>query len=189
MGGISLDASAMAKKALPHCGGASEKIYDYSGVESCKAVNLLMSGNKKCPYACLGLGDCVKVCPEGAIKLDETGNHVEVDWSKCTGCGLCAKECPKGLIELVPAGTKVTFRCAYTPIRSLPGRERCDSGCIHCQKCFKACESEAITWNKERMIPEFDDKKCIECGKCVEACPKHVLTLVSQKAEKEAVTA
>ncbi|GAH94423.1 unnamed protein product, partial [marine sediment metagenome] len=36
--GITLDVSAMSKKALVHCNGNSEIIYNYSGVETCKAA-------------------------------------------------------------------------------------------------------------------------------------------------------
>jgi electron transport complex protein RnfB len=60
--GISLD--AQIKKALMHCGGKSEAIFGYSGTRLCRAVALLLSGYKRCPYACLGLGDCITVCPK-----------------------------------------------------------------------------------------------------------------------------
>lgn len=34
--GKTIDASALDKRALVHCGGNSELIYDYSGIETCK---------------------------------------------------------------------------------------------------------------------------------------------------------
>ena len=167
---ISLDASALSKKALLHCSGKSDIIYNYSGIESCKAAAQLWGGYKKCPYACLGLGDCVEVCPQDAISIDKGKGTAVIDLDQCTGCGLCVTECPQNLIELVPAGTKIAFRCNYEPLRDIPGREKCDYGCIHCRKCFKACEYEAITWDKERAVPEFDIEKCTLCLKCIEVC-------------------
>ena len=173
--GVTLDASEMSKKALIHCNGNSEVIYNYSGVRTCKAAGQLLRGYKKCPYACLGLGDCLEVCPQDAISIKLENGVAVVDPEKCTGCGLCLAECPQNLIELVPAGTKIAFLCNYAPLRDIPGRGKCDAGCIHCRKCFKSCEDEAIVWNKERAIPEFDIEKCTLCGKCIEACEQNTL--------------
>jgi len=183
---ISLDASALSKKALIHCSGNSEVLYNYDGIQSCKAAARLWSGYKKCPYACLGFGDCAAACPQGGISIDKEKGIAVIDRSICTGCGLCAAECPQGLIEVVPAGTKVAFHCNYQPLRDIPGREKCEYGCIHCRKCFNACEYEAITWNKEKAVPEFNIEKCTLCGKCIEACPQHTLAFfIPAKTEAE----
>jgi len=188
--GITLDVSAMLKKALFHCNGNSEIICNYSGVDTCKAATQLLSGYKKCPYACLGLGDCVKVCPENAIYIDPEKNVAIVDTEKCTGCGLCIPECPQDLIELVPARTKIAFQCNYKPLRDVPGREKCDFGCTHCRKCFKACEYQAIEWHKEKALPEFNQEKCTLCLKCIEVCPQNTLADFTKAGKAaEAVTA
>lgn len=173
--GVSIDTAEMNRKALIHCNGNSEVIHNYSGVNTCKAAAQLLSGYKKCPYACLGLGDCVEVCPQGAISLKPESGVAVVDPDKCTGCGLCLAECPQNLIELVAEGTKIALLCNYKPLRDIPGREKCDAGCTHCRKCFNSCEYDAIVWNKERAIPEFDIEKCTLCRKCIEACPNHTL--------------
>lgn len=173
--GLTLDASVMSKKALIHCNGNSEAIYNYSGVGTCKGAAQLLSGYKKCPYACLGLEDCLEVCPQDAISIKPENEMAVIDPEKCTGCGLCIAECPLNLIELVPAGIKIAFLCNYTPIRNIPGRKKCDAGCIHCRKCYKSCEDGAIVWNKERAIPEFDIEKCTRCGKCIAACKQNTL--------------
>ena len=182
--GVTLDTSEMSKKALIHCNGNSEVIYNYSGVGTCKAAAQLLRGYKKCPYACLGLRDCLEVCPQDAISIKLENGVAVVDPEKCTGCGLCLAECPQNLIELVPVGTKIAFLCNYTPLRDIPGREKCDAGCIHCRKCFKSCEDEAIVWNKERAIPEFDIEKCTLCRKCIEVCPTHTLADFTEVAAK-----
>jgi len=168
---IKLDVSSMDKRAVVCCTGDPEIISDYSGISTCKAASMLSKGFKRCPYGCLGLGDCVEVCPQDAISIDESSGVAVIDPNKCTGCGLCVKECPKGIIKLVPANSKVVFLCSYTSLRDIPGRERCYRGCLHCRKCYKACEQGAIIWNKEKNIPEFDPTKCTLCGACIETCP------------------
>ena len=186
--GVTLDASEMNKKALIHCNGNSEVIYNYSGIETCKGAAQLLSGYKKCPYACLGLGDCLVVCPQDAISIKPENGVTVVDPEKCTGCGLCIAECPLNLIELVPAGTKIAFLCNYQPLRDIPGREKCDAGCTHCRKCFNICKHEAITWNKEKAIPEFDIEKCTLCRECIEVCPNHTLAEIKIEAKVPALS-
>jgi Na+-translocating ferredoxin:NAD+ oxidoreductase RNF subunit RnfB len=168
--GITIDVSEMFKKAVIHCNGNSEVIYNYSGITSCKGAAQLLSGYKKCPYACLGFGDCLEVCPQNAIFIDPDKGIAVINQEECTGCGLCVHECPQNMIELVPADTKVVLLCNYQTLRDVAGREKCDTGCIHCRKCLRACEYDAINWNTERGIPEFDNDKCTLCRKCIEAC-------------------
>jgi len=173
--GISIDLSKMSKKAVIHCNGKSDIIYEYSGVNSCKAAAQLQSGYKKCPFACLGFGDCAEVCPKDAIYIDEEKNIAVVDDTKCIGCGRCVVECPQNLIEIVPADTKIVLLCSYKELKNIPGRERCESACIHCKKCYNSCKYDAITWNKEVAMPEFNPEKCTLCYECIKACPNDVL--------------
>ncbi|MEW6713854.1 MAG: NADH-quinone oxidoreductase subunit NuoF [Nitrospirota bacterium] len=42
--------------------------------------------------------------------------------------------------------------------------------CKMCGKCFKACPSGAISWEKKKPAV-IDKEKCIKCGACYEACP------------------
>ena len=182
--GVKLDASGMTRKAVVRCTGDSDVVCSYSGAPTCKGAAQLLSGYKKCPYACLGFGDCVEVCPQNAISIDPEKNIAVVDTGKCNGCGLCVTECPQGIIELLPANTKIAFLCSYKPLKNIPGRERCDFGCTHCRKCFKACEYEAIEWNKDTALPEFNQEKCTLCLKCVEACPQDTLADFTRSAEE-----
>jgi Na+-translocating ferredoxin:NAD+ oxidoreductase subunit B len=187
---ISINTKEMSKKAIIHCNGNSEAIYDYSGVNTCKGAAQLLRGFKKCPHACLGFGDCAQVCPVNCITIDPEKRIAVIDKAACIACGLCPAECPQNLIELVPNQTKVVLLCNYQTLRDLPGREKCDSGCIHCRRCLKACEFDAITFNAERGIPVFDSIKCTRCGKCIEDCPPHCLAFFSVvKKAPEPVTA
>ena len=69
------------------CDAAKQK-YEYSGYNSCRIQNLFYSGEKLCPYACLGCGDCAAACPYGAIDLSRT---VELD--------ICGKVMPVAKID------------------------------------------------------------------------------------------
>ena len=63
-------------------------------------------------------------------------------------------------------------------LRDIPGREKCDFGCIHCRKCFTACKEEnihAIEWDKEKAHPIIDQDKCTLGGSCIKVCPRNTL--------------
>ncbi len=179
--GISLDTSGMSKMAIIHCQGDSPKLIDYEGIKTCKAAVQVAGGYKECPFGCLGLGDCAAVCPQDAISIDKEKNVAIVDPEKCIGCGLCVDECPQGLIELVPKKLPQYLACNYSPLKPIPGRDRCDTACIHCRKCVRACETDAVTWNKERNFPEFDLVNCTPAPESVAACPKNTLVEIGDK--------
>lgn len=46
---------------------------------------------------CDGCGECIEICPNEAISLDEVA-YVNED--ECAECGLCVDECPNGAITL-----------------------------------------------------------------------------------------
>jgi ferredoxin len=46
---------------------------------------------------CRGSGECVKVCPQDAISLEE--GVATVDESKCDFDGICIPACPHGAIS------------------------------------------------------------------------------------------
>ncbi len=52
--------------------------------------------NKYCKNGCIGCKMCEKVCPTGAVKVED--NFASIDYSKCINCGECAKKCPKHVI-------------------------------------------------------------------------------------------
>ncbi len=169
--GVKLDAAGMDMKAVVHCTGFSEHLFEYDGIDSCKGAAQLAAGYKKCPFGCLGLGDCMKVCPYDAYRIDKEKGVAIVDWNKCIGCGLCVAECPHGLIELVPGATGQYLGCSYPVLLPIPGRERCKEACIKCRKCTRA-NPDHVTWNNEKMLPSFDGTFVPEA---IEECPPKVI--------------
>lgn len=146
--------------------------FKYVGENTCRSKNLQHSGDKYCPFACLGCGDCSKACKYGAINISEKGCAV-VDRDKCVGCGECVAACPNKLIELVPNKQFVDVVCKNTSEDSTITRN-CKVSCNHCEACIVACPTSAI--QMVGGIPKIDAEKCNRCGKCVAVCPNHVIS-------------
>ena len=125
----------------------------------------------ECGYGCLGLGSCVTVCPENAIRV--VNGVAFVNRSKCIGCGLCVKACPRGLIELVPATQHVVVQCSNRD-RGPAVKKVCSAGCIGCGVCTRQCEYDAI--HVENSLAHVSYENCVQCGKCAEKCPVKVIT-------------
>ena len=168
------DFSGDRKAAVMRCNGGvnAKNKYTYRGISNCKAASLLFGGFKACAFGCLGLGDCVDVCPFGAIKMNHKTGLPEVKKEKCTGCGNCVKACPKGLFELVPVSAQYYVKCSSkdaTPVKV----KACRASCIACRKCEKICPVSAI--KVEGNLSHFDYGKCQNTGKCAEVCPTKVI--------------
>ena len=52
---------------------------------------------KVCDVGCIACRKCTKVCPTGAITVEE--NLARIDPEKCIGCGACAEACPVHCIQ------------------------------------------------------------------------------------------
>ena len=44
-------------------------LMEYQGMSTCAAAKQLYGGGNVCGHGCIGLGDCERVCPYGAIKV------------------------------------------------------------------------------------------------------------------------
>ncbi len=148
--------------------------FEYKGDKSCACMDLVHSGEKYCPYACLGCGDCVKACVYGAISISDKGCAV-VDPYKCVGCGECISTCPNGIITHIPNDKYVEVICRNSSNDSVVTRN-CSVGCTHCEACVVACPYGAI--QMVGGLPNIDKTKCRRCGKCVAACPNHVISRI-----------
>ncbi len=163
------------KVAVVHCVGGSEPLYSYEGVDTCVGAMQLSLGYNKCPYSCLGFGDCAKVCPVSAIHINSEKNVAEIDPKVCIGCGLCVETCPQKLIEIIPDRMPQYLACNYQSKKNIPGRERCDDGCIHCRLCLKAAEDGEVGWNEKKDLPTFDAQECKLAEASIEKCPKNII--------------
>jgi len=80
-------------------GHRAEINYLYYGVNTCLGQSMLSGGHRSCAVGCLGLGDCVRACQFGALKMGPEGYPV-VDKDKCVGCGICEQVCPKEIMKV-----------------------------------------------------------------------------------------
>lgn len=158
------------------CSSASSKA-EYTGVNDCRYAALSPSGNgKDCIYGCLGLGSCVAVCTNNAIKIEN--GIAKVDYEECFGCGQCAAVCPKGVIEIVPLEKKVVVDCVSRD-KLKDVKQVCSAGCLGCGVCAKLCKAGAI--RMENNLPVIDASLCNHCGTCVAKCPTKALGFLGEE--------
>ena len=161
------------KVAYVACNGtceAVEKKYDYVGQKTCRTANMTYQGDRACAFACLGYGDCIRVCPKEAIRIEN--GVARIDPKKCIGCGICTRECPNGIIHLINDTSRVAVECSNHD-KGAVTRKACKNGCIACGKCQRACPEGAITVVDN--LATIDYSKCTGCGSCVAVCPVHCI--------------
>lgn len=148
---------------------------DYAGIRTCRGANLVFSGGMECEYGCMGLGDCARACPFGAIAMVE--GLPEVDIEKCTGCGKCASSCPRNIITMAEKKNKKLYYVACsTHDGALRVRKICSAGCIACGICEKVSK-EGFFSVKDNLSREDISKqeKQEEVGSVAIKCPTKVI--------------
>ena len=152
------------------CQGGTDRCrvrFDYHGIMDCNAAAIVQDGYKACRFACLGLGNCERVCPFGAIRIDKAKMIAVVNENKCQSCGKCIAECPRNVLELRPVSQPVDMRCRNAEMGKVVS-QKCSAGCIGCERCEKACKFQAITIVNH--MPVIDNSKCRHCMVCAEVC-------------------
>lgn len=172
--------------AVVRCQGTMENSgekYSYDGIQDCAAAAALADGYKMCRFSCMGLGNCVRVCPTNAITIEN--NLAVIDQDKCIACGKCAAECPRGIIGLVPESAATVISCRATA-KGKEVRDACKVGCIGCGICAKVCPFNAIEMVDD--LPRIDYDKCVNCGLCAEKCPRDCISFDKKKDEVAFIT-
>lgn len=77
--------------------------------QSCAVVSLVYGSLNDCKFSCIGLGDCIRVCEQEAISIE---NGTALINELCNGCGKCISACPKNIITLVPVAQKEVVLCS-----------------------------------------------------------------------------
>ena len=163
--------------AVVFCNGTNEhanKKMIYEGVESCKMAAQLFGGEKTCVYGCVGLGDCVEVCPYDAIKICDGVAVVSAEL--CRACKRCVNVCPKHIIALAPKSRPAAAVLCRNHEKGAKTKKACTTGCIGCTKCVRACPEGAISMDNNVAVVDFT--KCTACGACGEGCPTGAIGII-----------
>lgn len=166
-------AEVVRMTAVVKCSGdceATREDFDFSGVQSCKAVKRFYGGSGSCKYGCIGLGDCAAVCDNDAVNI--VNGVAKITPLKCVACGKCAAVCPNSLIKLKPLEQSIEVLCSSADNGKLT-RLACKNGCIGCKMCERKCPNGAITVTDFHASIDYD--KCTNCGICEGVCPAKVI--------------
>ncbi len=170
---LGVEINSTPKVAFIACGGNREISavkYNYDGMFSCAAVNLIQSGPLECKFGCIGYGDCARACPFDAISLKD--GKPFVDGELCVGCGKCKDACPKGVISIVNKGAPVVVACNNKD-KGAAVAKGCKVSCLACGLCEKNCPSGAVKIVDN--LAQIDYSLCSGCGKCREVCKRKVI--------------
>lgn len=74
-----------------------QRIHALQG-QTCALLHEVYGSLNDCPFSCIGLGDCIKSCPQEAIVIEK--NCAVIIRDLCIGCGECIKSCPKQIITM-----------------------------------------------------------------------------------------
>ena len=86
---------------------------------------------------CIKCGTCMRVCPSGAISINE--NEFKIDLKKCIFCGNCSFYCPKSAIKMSDSYELATAKKEdlvliydiggkYRLVKNIPARKTIEKG-------------------------------------------------------------
>ena len=128
------DVSESRAMVLCSCNKTFYKKRDcFNEAYSCAMVNNYSGTGTDCKYACIGLGDCVKICPQQAIFIK---NRTAVISNLCIGCGKCVNVCPLQIIRLIPKNTKEYTLCANKSDEK--------------SSCSEELKNQKVGWNEKK---------------------------------------
>lgn len=163
-----------------HCNGSLENTSyraNYVGDMSCTSQSYTQGGISKCTYGCLGLGDCVNVCPFDALYMNSQGLPVVIE-EKCTACGKCVEKCPRGLFKLIPEDQKVFIACSSHDTGP-NSKKACKAACIGCGICAKLGDKDTFILDNNLALVNYDAAQKAEAAKlkiATEKCPMKIIS-------------
>lgn len=104
---------------------ADERLHFLRG-QTCSLINQIYGSLNDCQFSCIGLGDCIKMCPQDAIVIE---NGTAIVTNLCIGCGNCQSACPKKLIKMFHKTELETMLCSADT--------RWQTSCSECRKMKK----------------------------------------------------
>lgn len=142
----------------------------YLGPKTCRAAQIT-GGALDCTYGCLGFGDCLKVCPIGALTLNK--KKIQVDISKCTACGQCIKICPRNLFSVISLPKVAGFYsvACNNKEKAMNVKMVCSRGCIACTICTRVAESPYYTKDNLSYIDYAKPAKLETLQEAKDKCP------------------
>ena len=77
----------------------------YKQMDSARSsIRITSLGNAEWGMAvCSQCGECIDICPTGALYRDEARGMVRLRAEQCDGCGACVAACPFGALAMRPA--------------------------------------------------------------------------------------
>lgn len=166
--------AAEPKVALVRCSGDldhARRRFAYNGIADCIAAQALDGGDKACPTGCLGYGSCARVCPVGAIVVENGLARVLRD--RCIACGACVKVCPRQLIALVPKSHTLHVLCRSRD-KGPVVKTYCSTGCIGCRICTKLDAGGAFGMEGFLAVVDYAKPPATN-PQLVEKCPGHCI--------------
>jgi RnfABCDGE-type electron transport complex B subunit len=167
--------------AVLHCNADynhRKRYAEYKGIQTCQAADKVFGGGLECAYGCLGYGDCVGVCPFGAITM-ANGLSV-INSAKCTSCGRCVKACPRGLYTIERfSDAAITVVACSSLDKGAVVRQVCGMGCIGCKICEKLTGGVFEIKDNLAKVDYGKAKPDTEWDKAITKCPTKVIVKIT----------
>lgn len=130
---------------------------------------------------CIACGECLNVCPTGAISLDAP-KPIVINKNKCVYCGKCIENCQFEAISAYDDYFHSKGLDLFFSRSDLKGQREADflladEKCQACGICVKNCPIGALNLNDDKII--FNNDKCIYCRECEAICPVTAIKLVN----------